>query len=36
MQLERTESQIDYDYILAMEREFAKQQLEADQSRARK
>ncbi len=32
----RTESQIDYDYILAMEREFKKHQLEADQSRARK
>ena len=36
MQLERTESQIDYDYIRELERQFAAHQLEADQSRARK
>jgi hypothetical protein len=36
MQLKRSETQIDYDYIRELERKFAAHQLEADQSRARK
>ena len=32
----KTQDEIDTEYIRALEREFKKQQLEADQSRARK